>query len=608
MFHFRKLKIVKLPRWLLDSAIIFFTIFIAASVAYLVFEKIYENKIYPGVWLGEINLSSKTINQAEDIINEKINNINQSGIIFYRDKSSATVMPVVASSQSDFAYQVIDLDSRNAINQAVNFARDDTFFNNIKNKIKAVAFGHILKIPVSINKEEINKILVENFSQFEILPADAKLNSDFSVSEEKVGKVIDYEKAIEELNYKLEYLDDSSIQLFTTTSYPKIYKKDCLNVEAKAKKIISKTPLTLKYEDSQWIIYDDKIYGWLGLRINNNKVDVGFDYEMVENFLEEEIAKKINREPVDAKFEIKDGKVVEFQESRDGFNMNIEKNILNIENDFIYSDNPKTEIELEVEIVSSRTRTSGSNGFGISEIVGTGESNFSGSPSNRRHNIKNGADALNGLLIKPDEEFSINNSLGEIDAESGYLPELVIKGNKTIAEYGGGLCQIGTTIFRSALQSGLPITMRRSHSYRVFYYEPAGTDATIYSPWPDMKFINNTGNHILIQSRIEGDNLYFDFWGTKDGRTVEVSEPTIYNITKPGETKYIETLDLPVGEEKCTEHAHNGADAYFDYKVVYADGEIKEERISSHYIPWQAVCLIGVEELSETEVEEEIEE
>jgi vancomycin resistance protein YoaR len=239
------------------------------------------------------------------------------------------------------------------------------------------------------------------------------------------------------------------------------------------------------------------------------------------------------------------------------------------------------------------------NDFGIKNIIGTGKSNFAGSPKNRRHNISVGAGTLNGLLIKPDEEFSLNQALGKIDKETGYLPELVIKDNKTIPEYGGGLCQIGTTMFRTALATGLPITMRRNHSYRVVYYEPAGTDAAIYNPWPDLKFINDTGHYILIQSRIEGDNLYFDMWGSNDGRIVDKTEPIIYNIITPGPTKMVETLDLPAGEKKCTEKPHNGADTYFDYKVTYANGEIKEKRFSSHYVPWREVCLIGVEKLSD---------
>jgi len=153
-------------------------------------------------------------------------------------------------------------------------------------------------------------------------------------------------------------------------------------------------------------------------------------------------------------------------------------------------------------------------------------------------------------------------------------------------------------MFRTALGTGLPITMRRNHSYRVSYYEPAGTDATIYSPWPDLKFINDTGNNILIQSRIEGDNLFFDFWGTSDGRIATRTTPVIYNIVRPGPTKIIETLDLEPGVKKCTEHAHNGADAYFDYTVTFPNGEVREKRFNSHYVPWQEVCLVGVEKLS----------
>jgi len=242
--------------------------------------------------------------------------------------------------------------------------------------------------------------------------------------------------------------------------------------------------------------------------------------------------------------------------------------------------------------------------LGIEEIIGTGHSNFSGSSANRRHNIKVGASKISGLIIKPGEEFSLLKALGETDATAGYLPELVIKGNKTTLEYGGGLCQIATTMFRTALASGLPITERRNHSYRVSYYEPAGTDATIYIPNPDLKFKNDTGNNILIQTRFEGTNdIYFDFWGKSDGRVVTSTYPVIYNIVKPAPTKIIETTELPVGQKKCTESAHAGAEAYFDYTVIYNAGTENENKVetrfSSKYVPWQAVCLVGVEKLSE---------
>ena len=199
--------------------------------------------------------------------------------------------------------------------------------------------------------------------------------------------------------------------------------------------------------------------------------------------------------------------------------------------------------------------------------------------------------------------------------KAGWLPELVIKGNKTVPELGGGLCQIGTTLFRAILASGLPITERQSHSYRVRYYEPAGADATIYEPRPDFRFVNDTGNYLLINGYVEGDEVTFEVWGTKDGRTTlftgrnETSSifkllPKIFNITPPPPKKIVETLDLAPGKTKCTETAHAGADAEFTYSVTYANGTVKKETYRSHYRPWQAVCLVGVEKLTEPPVEE----
>jgi len=190
------------------------------------------------------------------------------------------------------------------------------------------------------------------------------------------------------------------------------------------------------------------------------------------------------------------------------------------------------------------------------------------------------------------------DALGEIDGTTGYLQELVIKGNQTIPEYGGGLCQIGTTSFRAALASGMPVTARQNHSYVVSYYNDEnglpGTDATIYDPAPDFRFLNDTGNYVLFQTRIEGNDLYFELWGTDDGRVAAQTKPVVWNRVAPPPTKYVDTTDIPPGTEKCTESAHAGIDAAFTYTVTYPDGEKKEETFQSHYRPWQAVCLRGV--------------
>ena len=617
MFNFNTEKKYSHSRWLLTAAIVFVIGAVLAASLYLIFEQKYKNKIYPGITMGGADLSGKTIEQAMAIINKKINKINQDGIIFYYEENKTTIMPIISAMGPDLAYEIINFNTEKNINSAFGFGRDYNFFVNLQNKIYAAAFKRPIAFNVGVNEKEIKQILEKNFSKFEIPAENAELtykkqtllggmeNIQFIVSEEKLGKTIDYGKAIVRLKKRLARLNSDPIELFTKTDYPKIYKKDALNIESQARKILDIAPIALKYENNEWEISKEQLAPWLALRANpdyensktkEDKIIVGLAAADVEAYLREEIAPAINKEPVEAKFEIKNGRVMEFQASRDGVKLDIKDSLEKIKSTIAIG--AGGEIALTTKKLKSKNSIGEVNNFGVKEIIGTGESDFSGSPKNRRHNIAVGAETLNGILIKPGEEFSLIGALGKIDAQTGYLPELVIKGGATIAEYGGGLCQIGTTVFRAALKSGLSITQRRNHSYRVSYYEPAGTDATIYNPWPDFRFANDTDSHILIQSRIEGDKIYFDFWGAKDGRAIKQTDPVIYNITKPGPTKLIETLDLPPGKKKCTERAHNGADAYFDYKVAYADGEVKEKRFSSHYVPWREVCLIGVEKLS----------
>ena len=165
--------------------------------------------------------------------------------------------------------------------------------------------------------------------------------------------------------------------------------------------------------------------------------------------------------------------------------------------------------------------------------------------------------------------------MGPIDGGGwahGWLPELVIKGNDTIPEYGGGLCQVSPTMFRAALYSGLEITARRNHSYAVSYYTPYGLDATIYDPWPDFKFKNDTPAHLLIQGYTEGSEAYFVFYGTQDDRSVEMEGPFVYNYHSAS-TPWIEyTNTLAPGERQLKAYAHTGFDVDWYRTVTYGDG------------------------------------
>ena len=109
--------------------------------------------------------------------------------------------------------------------------------------------------------------------------------------------------------------------------------------------------------------------------------------------------------------------------------------------------------------------------------------------------------------------------------------------------------------FRAALNAGLPILERTAHAYRVGYYEqssPPGLDATVYSPTVDLKFKNDTFNHILIQTRVDNKKmmLTFEIYGTKDGRIATISKPKITSQIAPPSRCLPRRSDASLGQNR----------------------------------------------------------
>ncbi|MDG2285655.1 MAG: VanW family protein, partial [Alphaproteobacteria bacterium] len=296
------------------------------------------------------------------------------------------------------------------------------------------------------------------------------------------------------------------------------------------------------------------------------------DKGLFVTWFEEEIAADINQESTDARLNIADGRVTDFVASQEGRAVNQEDALTQFYARIAELDN--SHVLLLVETEEPSVTTADVNDLGITEILGVGTSSYAGSPSNRRDNIQNGVDLLNGRLIAPNETFSLIEALAPFTYDNGYLPELVIKGDKIEPEMGGGLCQIGSTTFRATMNVGLAVTERRNHSLVVSYYNDQtnglpGTDATIYEPAPDYKFTNDTEHYVLFQAEnlTSTQELKFTFWGTSDGRQGSYEPPTVHRWIPVGPTQYIETLDLNPGVEEC-QYEHIGADTSFAYTVV----------------------------------------
>lgn len=551
-----------------------------------------EGRIADNIFIGNMPLGGLSVAEAEKILQARFDDIENRGWTFDYQGKSVVIKPVGSSTgDPDVALVLADVDIAATIQKAYAVGR-----------IWKLSFKRpsiTLPAVVNVHENEIVDALKTNFPDLEkpaIGPTFAfnKDNNELMVVPETTGWHLNQKSAISDLRNSLERLEVPRLSLSVVNEKPATTFEEATRLLPKARNVLTKLPLNLKYDDKNWGIKPGELLPYLTVAKNSEQLSLALRREFKGAILES-IGREINRSLSSGRFKMENGRVTLWQPPLDGRELNLEESFDRIEHSL--NSEELQPVELAVTVEPAPALDGEGRDLGIREIIGVGKSNFKGSPKNRRHNIKVGADTLNGILIPSGEEFSLVKALGTIDASTGYLPELVIKGDRTIPEFGGGLCQIGTTTFRAALASGLPILERQSHSYRVRYYEPAGTDATIYNPKPDFRFLNDTGKSILIQTKIQGDDLIFEFWGTKDGRQVLETTPKIYNIVKPAAKKIIPTTDLPVGEEKCTEKAHDGADTEFTYTVIYPDGTKKERVFKSHYRPWQEVCLLGVKEL-----------
>jgi vancomycin resistance protein YoaR len=266
-------------------------------------------------------------------------------------------------------------------------------------------------------------------------------------------------------------------------------------------------------------------------------------------------------------------------------------------------------LELPLREVAPPVTADNLGQLGIREQLSVGRSDFSGSAPYRVTNIQAGMTLLHGILVPPDEEFSFNDSVGQINEANGFVEGYAIVQNRTQLEWGGGICQDSTTMFRAAFWAGLPITERWGHSFYISWYDRyafadygngPGMDATIYTGALDFKFLNDTGNWLLVQTYVDRSRALAEvrIYGTNDGRTVSMVGPTTTNrVPAPPQPVYVPEPSRPRGSPRQSDTARGGMTINFT-RVVERDGQVIERRsFETKFKPWPDIFEINPADL-----------
>ncbi len=226
--------------------------------------------------------------------------------------------------------------------------------------------------------------------------------------------------------------------------------------------------------------------------------------------------------------------------------------------------------------------------------------------ANRTENLRLACEAINGKIINPGEVFSFNDTVGERTEAKGYKPATIFGGEgESTPGVGGGICQVASTIYWSALYMDLETVMREPHMY-VVTYVPAGMDATIY--WDsklDYKFRNNRKNPIMIKANTDGGYVNISFWGVKenDNYVVMTNPQTVETFAAEDVEKLDETK--PVGYREQVQTAYLGKKVVTHQQVYDGSGKLLHDRpLYSTYRSRPNIYVVGPSEPTVPDVPE----
>lgn len=230
----------------------------------------------------------------------------------------------------------------------------------------------------------------------------------------------------------------------------------------------------------------------------------------------------------------------------------------------------------------------------ITGIMSSYSSSFSNSDTGRVENLRISTGYINGTVLMPGEEFSYNNTIGETTPERGYKEANTYVGSEIVPGYGGGVCQVSSTLYRAVIQANIRSTERRNHSMTVSYAKP-GLDATVAAGYIDYKFVNTYDFPIYIQGYLSGNQVVFNIWGNKEamgGKTYELVNEILetYNYG----TEEVQDSTLLEGTRVVTSSGANGYKAS-GYLITYENGvQINKELISTDvYSSRKQVVKVG---------------
>jgi vancomycin resistance protein YoaR len=431
----------------------------------------YSGQIYPGVSVAGIDLSGLNAKQAAELLAQRLDYTERGQLVFQEGTNLWAVKPRQVG---------LFLDSHTSAAAAYNVGRNGGFLSRLSGQFRAWYQGTDIA-PLFLLDERVALEYLETIAaqvDKPVIEASLSVNGvEVIVQPGQVGRSLDIPAALASLRAQVQTMTDGLIPLVVKETSPVIL--DVTEQAEIARRILS-APLVINVPDAEeddpgpWTYEPMALAQMLSIeRIDSpegSRYQVGLSSHILRNFLGE-IATQFVRYPENARFIFND-ETRELEIIRPGVigrELDIETSFEQINEKVMAGEHSATLSMVYTDPAVTDDTTAAD--LGISEQVSVHTSYFYGSSSDRIQNIQIASAQFHGILVPPGATFSMADVLGDVSLDNGYAEALIIFGNRTIKGVGGGVCQVSTTLFRTAFFGGFPIVERYPHAYRVGYYE-----------------------------------------------------------------------------------------------------------------------------------------
>ncbi len=583
-------------RWIWHTLMIMvLTCILGAGGVLYYLDQAFAGHIYPNVSISGIPVGRMNSTAASELLRERYELFAQQPVtLTYGDQ-------VWTPAAAELGVQVA---IEQSVQEALAVGRRSGFITNLRQVAAIWESGLDLPLHLTIDQTQMQRYVLERSVEINTPAVDAQLvlqGTQASITPSTPGRQVLVQDTIDDITAALQRLEPHTIVL-RTRHLPPALSTDAVVTAWREVRALLQGPLILQSNDREWEWSENDLAQMI--RIERQPAIDGTGDQLVINLDREQlrtrlqtIAAVVGSSSANPRVDWNGGNLKIIREGQTGRQLNQAR-----AERMILAALPTANRIIELPFHTAPPTITGANigQLHIPDLLAVGRSDFSGSAAYRITNIQAGMNLLHGILIAPGEEFSFNRAIGQINAANGFVEGYAIVQNRTQLEWGGGICQNSTTMFRAAFWAGLPITERHGHSFYINWYDRygfgeygdgPGMDATIYTGpgGADLKFLNDTGNWLLIQTNVDTARALAEvaIYGTKTNRTVELQGPVISNrIPAPTQPVFVPDPSRPRGSRRQSDTARGGMDITFTRIIKENGTEIHRETFLTRFKPW----------------------